>query len=34
MNKVIECKYKEYDRRVKEQFINGMNDQAFAAEII
>ena len=30
----MECKYKENDRRLKEQFINGMNDEAITAEII
>ena len=32
--KVNECKYKEKDRRLKEQFINGINDDKMMAEII
>ena len=29
-----DCKYIEVDRRLKEQFINGINNQAMTAEII
>ena len=29
-----EWKYQEYDRRVKEQFINGLNDETIIATII
>ena len=32
--KSTECKYKEYERRLKEHFINGMNDEAITAKII
>ena len=28
------CKYQEYDRRLKEKFINGLNSEAIIAEII
>ena len=30
----IECKYKEIDRQLKEQFIHGLNDTDILAEII
>ena len=29
-----DCKYKEYDRRLKEQFINGLVDENMEEEII
>ena len=29
-----ECNYKEHDGQLKEQFINGLNDEMMAAEII
>ena len=29
-----ECEYKEEDRRLKEQFINGINDDDLVTEII
>ena len=29
-----ECKYRELDRQLKEQFINGLNDKAMLDEII
>ena len=32
--KAGECKNQENDRRLKEQFINGMNDEAITAKII
>ena len=32
--KATECKYKEVDRRLKEQFSNGITDQTITAEII
>ena len=32
--KATECKYREWVRRMKEQFRNGMNDQTTTAEII
>ena len=32
--KATECKYQEYDRRLKEQFITGFNDETITAEII
>ena len=32
--KAADCKCKENDRRLKEKFNNGMNDEAIAAEII
>ena len=32
--KANECKYKERDRRLKEQFINGINDDDMMTEII
>ena len=32
--KVTNCKYKEYDRRLKEQFINGLDDDTIIAKII
>ena len=31
--KAMECKYKEWDRRLKEQFINSMNDKTLTADI-
>ena len=31
---VVECKYKEVDRQLKEQFIHGLNDNEMLAEII
>ena len=31
---VVECKYKEVDRQLKEQFIHGLNDDEMLAEII
>ena len=33
MVKPIECRYKHIDSRLKEQFINGINDQMITAEI-
>ena len=32
--KANECKYTERDRRLKEQFINGINDDEMVTEII
>ena len=32
--KAVECKYREWDRRLKEQFINGINSQTKTVEII
>ena len=32
--KATKCKYKEVDRRLKEQLINGIRKQAMTAEII
>ena len=32
--KAMECKYKVIDRRLKEKFINGINDQTITADII
>ena len=32
--KVTECEYKEWNRRLWEQFINGINDQHMLPEII
>ena len=32
--KANECEYKEKDRRLKEQFINGINDDEMKTEII
>ena len=32
--KATECKYKETNKRLKEQFINGINDQTMTGEII
>ena len=32
--KANECKYKKYDRYLKEQFLNGINDKMMTAEII
>ena len=32
--KANECVYKDKDRRIKEQFINSMNDDDMMAEII
>ena len=31
---IIECNYKEIDRKLKEQFIHGLNDNDMLAEII
>ena len=31
---VMECNYKEIDRQLKEQFINGLNDTEMLGEII
>ena len=31
---VAECKYKEVDRQLKEQFIHGLNDDEMLVEII
>ena len=31
---MVECKYKEVYRQVKEQFIHGLNDDEMLAEII
>ena len=31
---VIKCNYKEIDRQLKEQFINGLNDEEMLVEII
>ena len=31
---MVECKYKEVDRQLKEQFIHGLNDDEMLAEII
>ena len=31
--KAKECKHKEYGRRLKEQFMNGMNNEATTAKI-
>ena len=33
-NNAAECKYKELDRHLKEQFINGLNDDGMDMEII
>ena len=30
----VECKYKEVDRQLKEQFIHGLNDKEMLAEVI
>ena len=32
--KATECKYKEYNRRLKEQFINDMDHEAITTKII
>ena len=32
--KAIDCKYKEYERRLKEQFSNGLDDKNIIAEIM
>ena len=32
--KDAECNYKEHDRRLKEQFINGLDDKEITQEII
>ena len=32
--KTEDCKGKEKDRRLKEQFTNGMNDEAITADVI
>ena len=32
--KSTECKHKENDKLIKEQFINGINDEAMTNEII
>ena len=32
--KATECKYKENDRRLKEQFINSISNEVITAEII
>ena len=31
---VVECKYKEVKRQIKEQFIHGLNDDEMLAEVI
>ena len=31
--KAAECKYLEYNRRLREQFINGLNDEDITAQI-
>ena len=31
---MVECKYKEVDRQLKEQFIHGLNDDEMLAEVI
>ena len=32
--KTTDCKYKDYDRRLKEQFINGLDNENIVEEII
>ena len=32
--KAMDCKYREYDRRLKEQFVNGLDNENIIAEIL